>query len=141
MIAILASMHEKPDKSVRRWVQFGVRDLLWLVLVVGLGVGWWADHSRLQRRLQAQNYGIRIFQLANTKANELAVVLREMYQRDADNALDIAADTRTNSIIVRGPEHKLLEAEATARETRPKLTELIWRDSAPAVWFWGYSAA
>jgi hypothetical protein len=31
----------------RRWWQFGLRDLLWLILVAGLIMGWWMDRSRL----------------------------------------------------------------------------------------------
>jgi type II secretory pathway component GspD/PulD (secretin) len=97
---------------LRSVLRFSIRDLLWLALVVGLGVAWWADHAQLHRRLQAQNYQLKIFHVIHTKADELAVVLREAYQRDADSALDIAADPHTNTIIVRGPESKLLEAEA-----------------------------
>jgi hypothetical protein len=31
----------------RRWWQFGLRDSLWLILAVGLIVGWWMDRSRI----------------------------------------------------------------------------------------------
>ena len=27
-------------------MKFTIRDLLWLTVVVGLGVGWWIDHYR-----------------------------------------------------------------------------------------------
>jgi hypothetical protein len=27
-------------------MRFTIRDLLWLMVVVGLGCGWWIDHSR-----------------------------------------------------------------------------------------------
>lgn len=31
--------------------QFNLRDLFWLVLVCALAVGWWADRSRLGRKV------------------------------------------------------------------------------------------
>ena len=29
------------NKPSRRWLSFGIRDLLWAMVVVGLAVGWW----------------------------------------------------------------------------------------------------
>jgi len=31
--------------------RFTIRDVLWLMVVVGLGVGWWVDRSSLSERL------------------------------------------------------------------------------------------
>jgi hypothetical protein len=33
----------------RRWFRFSIRDLLWVTLVIGIGLGWWIDRKRLQR--------------------------------------------------------------------------------------------
>ena len=33
------------NKPRRRWLSFGIRDLLWAMLVVGLGIGWWLGAS------------------------------------------------------------------------------------------------
>jgi uncharacterized protein HemX len=33
-------------KPKRRWFRFSIRDLLWLTVVVGMGLGWWIDHHR-----------------------------------------------------------------------------------------------
>jgi hypothetical protein len=30
--------------------RFGIRDLLWAMVVVGLAVGWWVEHRKLQTR-------------------------------------------------------------------------------------------
>ena len=30
-------------KPKRRWFSFSIRDLLWLMAVVAMGVGWWID--------------------------------------------------------------------------------------------------
>jgi hypothetical protein len=30
-------------------MRFTIRDVLWLTVVVGLGVGWWVDHRRLEQ--------------------------------------------------------------------------------------------
>jgi hypothetical protein len=90
-----------------------LRDLFAVLTIVAILVAWWLDHSRLQRRLQAQSYQIRIFSLSSAKSDEIAGVIREMYAGDKDNPLDIASDTRTNAVIVRGPEGMLSEVEAT----------------------------
>ena len=29
------------NKPQRRWLSFGIRDLLWAMVVVGLVIGWW----------------------------------------------------------------------------------------------------
>ena len=37
-------------------LRFTIRDVLWLMVIVGLAVGWWVDHSRhadTARRLDA----------------------------------------------------------------------------------------
>ncbi len=36
------------NKPRRRWLSFGVRDLLWALVVAGFGVGWWMDHHAAQ---------------------------------------------------------------------------------------------
>jgi hypothetical protein len=38
--------------------RFAIRDVLWLMVVVGMGVAWWADRSRLEalRRLESEQY-------------------------------------------------------------------------------------
>ena len=39
--------------------RFTIRDVLWLMVVVGLAVGWWLDHSRLNdlaSKLKADTY-------------------------------------------------------------------------------------
>jgi hypothetical protein len=33
-------------------MRFTIRDLLWLTVVVGLGVAWWVDRSRLAREVE-----------------------------------------------------------------------------------------
>jgi len=32
-------------------LRFTIRDVLWLMVVVGMGVGWWVDRSRVDARL------------------------------------------------------------------------------------------
>ena len=31
------------NKPRRRWLSFGIRDLLWAMVVVGLALGWWEE--------------------------------------------------------------------------------------------------
>jgi hypothetical protein len=37
------------NKPRRRWLSFGIRDLLWAMVVLGMGVGWWLEHRSVQR--------------------------------------------------------------------------------------------
>lgn len=37
-------------------MKFTVRDWFWLVLVIGLAVGWWRDHTRLYTLLTTTGY-------------------------------------------------------------------------------------
>ena len=48
--AILDGMNEKPGKTF----QFGLRDLLWVVLVVALAVGWWIDRRAILNSAEAE---------------------------------------------------------------------------------------
>ena len=32
------------NKPRRRWLSFGIRDLLWAMALVGMGLGWWAEY-------------------------------------------------------------------------------------------------
>jgi len=36
----------------RRWLNFGIRDLLWAMVVVGLLVGWWRSNDSLRWQLE-----------------------------------------------------------------------------------------
>jgi hypothetical protein len=35
-------------------MRFSIRDLLWATALVAMGLGWWIDHARLERRLAEQ---------------------------------------------------------------------------------------
>jgi hypothetical protein len=35
---------------MRRWLTFGIRDLLWAIVVLGLVVAWWVDRRQLARK-------------------------------------------------------------------------------------------
>jgi hypothetical protein len=37
------------NKPRRRWLSFGIRDLLWATVVVGMAVGWWAEYRHSWR--------------------------------------------------------------------------------------------
>jgi hypothetical protein len=39
------------NKPRRRWLSFGIRDLLWAIVVCGIGLGWWLDRSHLAGEL------------------------------------------------------------------------------------------
>jgi hypothetical protein len=48
--------------------RFSIRDVLWLTVVVGLGVGWWVDRSALAPKAAK---AAELERTANVLANEL----------------------------------------------------------------------
>jgi hypothetical protein len=43
------------NKPRRRWLSFGIRDLLWAMVVVGMGIGWWAQHRHATDKAEAES--------------------------------------------------------------------------------------
>jgi hypothetical protein len=50
-------MDEK--KPPRRWLSFGIRDLLWAMVVVGLLIGWWQDRKELNE-VKSENTTLKL---------------------------------------------------------------------------------
>jgi hypothetical protein len=42
------------NKPRRRWLSFGIRDLLWAMVVAGVALGWCAHASRLGRQISLE---------------------------------------------------------------------------------------
>jgi hypothetical protein len=62
-------------------LQFTVRDLLWLTLVVGMGIGWWLD----QRHLISKAAEDRRLQLQAAEQDRMELVIRaEDYAREIE---------------------------------------------------------
>lgn len=38
--------------NVRRWLQFGLRDLAWAIVALALAAGWYADSMRQEEELR-----------------------------------------------------------------------------------------
>jgi hypothetical protein len=73
-------------------LRFSIRDLLWLTLVVGMGVGWWIDHQRVSSiaaewrgKYEAEIFGpigsrgLSLQQRLNFKEEELAALYQKHY--------------------------------------------------------------
>ena len=43
------------NKPRRRWLSFGIRDLLWAMALLAMGLGWWVDRSRFEGELRAKD--------------------------------------------------------------------------------------
>lgn len=56
-------------------LRFTIRDVLWLMLVVGMGVGWWMDCRACRRYRMQMNYAVTEANYANGRIVEL---LREL---------------------------------------------------------------
>ena len=61
------------NKPGRRWLSFGIRDLLWAMVVVGLLIGWWLNHDRSNVQ-QAQ-------------AERIANLEQLLFQREVESSL------------------------------------------------------
>ena len=63
-------------------LRFSIRDVLWLTVVVGMGIGWWIDRSRLRGEILSERAIGRIIhghsEDALNERNELAAVLDEV---------------------------------------------------------------
>jgi len=42
----------REEGLMRRWLQFRVSTLLWLIVACAIAFGWWSDHAAQQRTLQ-----------------------------------------------------------------------------------------
>lgn len=56
---------------------FSVRDLFWLMLVAGLGLGWWADQDRMRREREALQAAAENLQTASVKSAEKQLAVAE----------------------------------------------------------------
>jgi hypothetical protein len=66
---------EENKSALRRSLRFGIRDVLWTMLVVGLVLGWWMDrrnfrhsesvllHMVTEARMEAENAKYEVEQL------------------------------------------------------------------------------
>jgi hypothetical protein len=58
------------NKLRRRWLSFGIRDLIWSMVVVGLAIGWWQDRQTLgsyrDALLTLRNLGLDIGSILNS---------------------------------------------------------------------------
>lgn len=66
--------------------RFTIRDVLWLTVVVGLGVGWWGDQLGLRAQrstLWNSNYNLRV--LLRIREEQIRAFVPEFPLTDLDN--------------------------------------------------------
>ena len=66
-------------------LRFTIRDLLWLTVVVGMGIGWWVDRRQSDRKYQVGqeflvNQTNRILESEAQRANDAERKLREILE-------------------------------------------------------------
>jgi hypothetical protein len=66
----------KTTNKMKRWWQFGVRDLFLVMVVVALIVGWWMDHRRMARDMLINRLDAEVAR-AEAKRYEKAVARKE----------------------------------------------------------------
>jgi hypothetical protein len=87
------------NKPNRGWLSFGIRDLLWATLVVGLAIGWWQDLQKDNEQvdyLKLENRGLK--SQVKSEREHMMVLLAELqkcrgeellFHRNADGALQV----------------------------------------------------
>lgn len=96
----------------RRWYQLRLSTLLLLTLSIALACGWWVDHARLMRLLTIEESQIKVFSLQKIKPDEAERIIRKTFPETWADPLNVAADPRSNALIVNGSESKLSMVEA-----------------------------
>lgn len=79
---MLATFEGRLLRKLDKMVRYTIRDVLWLMVVVGLGVGWWMDHRRVEFRV------VQLQQMRKENADE---------RRDLE-ALRVAYDKRIQEL-------------------------------------------
>ncbi len=88
----------------RKWFTFSIRDLIWLMLVVGLIIGWYVDKSRTVAKWRSYYAGI----YANTNTLvKRAEEHREAYRADADLFRDLLSRSGESNRLANAEVEKL----------------------------------
>ena len=84
------------NKPRRRWLSFGIRDLLWAMALIGMGLGWWLDRSLLVGTVDsiAQKWRVAAFRF--DMASQLL--------KKNGYSVDISEDAYTHSITIQRDE-------------------------------------
>jgi len=75
------------NKPRRRWLSFGIRDLLWAMVVVGLLIGWWRSNHSLKWQLE------NVIEAAESQGNEVTV---------GDNWVEVRGSSGNSSRFIKG---------------------------------------
>jgi hypothetical protein len=112
--------------SLRSLMQFSLRDLFWITVVVAMGVAWWMDRLNSHKELQ----GVQL-RLALEEDNNKFLKIRAKDLADHNARIDAALKehVKMDAIFMAAAEEKLKKArEAYNKLAQPPLPD----SSAPA---------
>jgi hypothetical protein len=73
------------NKPRRRWLSFGIRDLLWAMALVAMGLGWWLDHQRSREREQTAMIRFNLmFALPKSRAEDMRQMFEPLTSREKE---------------------------------------------------------
>jgi len=72
--------------------RFTIRDVLWVMVVVAMGVGWWLDNKRIETTLESErramkadfDHQMRILDYANKDASDRVMKAIEYEKRNSN---------------------------------------------------------
>jgi hypothetical protein len=90
--------HMDENKPRRHWLRFGVRDLLWVMVLVAITSDWWVVRWELWWRLQPE---VEHFEVGDTPLGptECWPQLIEQANRRSENGLTPATDNDTRPAV------------------------------------------
>ena len=100
------------NSTRRRFFQLNLATIMLLMVIVAVVVAWWSDHSRLMKELQNRELEIRVYNLINTDAGQIAKTVTEQFPDTPYDPVRLSVDQRLNAIIISGHASKLDQIQA-----------------------------
>jgi hypothetical protein len=131
-------------------MRFTIRDVLWLTVVVGLGVGWWVDNARIEKavsKLESDRHDLQeefqdkmtILDEAQRNSGESPRLIQPasiIYKFTYPNGKIYIGKDRTGSINYFGsPNHELITKDFTRAQRRSFTIkrEILWESNTAAI--------
>ena len=83
-------------------IQFSIRDLLLMTVIIAVSVGWWLDHRVLVNRYEVPNKGRQSVMVYPIKTADANVVIKVLQTTLAGESVSFSMDSKCNSIVALG---------------------------------------
>ena len=112
-----------------RLPQLSLRDLFWLMLVVGIGLGWWIDQDRIRREREAFADERETFRRAAQRLQTLPLLhaVAALQVTEAELASSVEVNRRSPGAISESEMHRLkLELEVARLDVEKARTRELF---------------